>query len=263
MLNRLRGVLGLDAVVPVVLIMAALLMTLEPTIFGVTITERQIVLAFFGFLGIDTLIERTGRLRRIERSLEFLTEKASGSGTGAGQVLRARGSFERMDVLAAQARRSVLIIGVNLEGALGCTAALTSLARSGGAVRLLAMDPSGSALIPSAATSGIDPELRRGKIVQNLELLRKEFAQLAPDVQARVRLLVADLVLPVGAVGLDEGTRGGSLIVQHYLVGTAAEQAPLLHLRAEYDEPWYSRYLAQCEACVAAARPWTGRSGSP
>jgi len=260
MFERLRGVLKLDAVVPIVLIAAALLMTLEPTILGVTITERQIVLAFFGFLGIDTLIERTGRLRRIERQLETLTENASGA-QNAGQVLRARNSFERMDVLVAQARRSVLIIGVNLEGALGCTATLTTLARSGGTVRLLAMDPDGSALVPSATTSGVDPVLRRGKIVQNLELLRKEFAQLAPDVRARVRLMVSDLALPVGAVGIDEGARGGSLIVQHYLTGTAAELAPLLWLHAESDEPWYGRYLAQCEACVVAARAWNGSGG--
>jgi hypothetical protein len=85
-----------------------------------------------------------------------------------------------MDVLTARARQSVLIIGVNLEGALGCAATLTALVRSGGTVRLLAMDPDGAALVPSALTSGVDPALRRGKIVQNLELLRKEFAQLSP-----------------------------------------------------------------------------------
>jgi hypothetical protein len=73
--------------------------------------------------------------------------------------------------------------------------------------------------------------------------------------------MVTDLALPVGAVGLDEGTRNGSLIVQHYLAGTAAGQAPLLHLRAESDEPWYGRYLAQCEACLAAARPWNSADG--
>jgi hypothetical protein len=162
MLDRLRELLKLDAVVPVVLIVAALLMTLEPTILGVGITERQILLAFFGFLGIDALIERTGRLRRIERRLETVAEQASGR-QAAGQVLRARSSFERMDVLVAQARRSVLIIGVNLEGALGCAATLAALARSGGTVRLLAMDPHGSALAPSATTSGVDPALRRGK----------------------------------------------------------------------------------------------------
>ena len=261
MLDWLRGVLRLDAVVPVILIAAALLMTLEPTIAGVTVTERQIVLAFFGFLGIDTLIERTGRLRRIERHLDALTEQSSDP--TAGQVLRARSSFARMDVLAGRARRSVLIIGVNLEGALGCAAVLAALARSGGSVRLLAMDPDGSALAPSALTSGVDPALRRGKIVQNLELLRKEFGELSPRARARVQLMVADLALPAGAVGLDEGTRDGALIVQHYLAGTAAGQAPLLHLRAESDEPWYGRYLAQCESCLAAARPWDGTGGRP
>ncbi len=258
-MDWLRGVLRLDAIVPVILIVAAALMTLEPTILGVTITERQIVLAFFGCLGIDSLIERPGRLHRIERRLEVLTEKASEP--TAGQVLRARSSFERMDVLTAQARRSVLIIGVNLEGALGCASTLAALVRSGGTVRLLAMDPDGAALVPSALTSGVDPALRRGKIVQNLELLRKEFAQLNPRARARVQLMVADLTLPVGIVGVDEGTRDGSLIVQHYLAGTAAEQAPLLHLRVVSDEPWYGRYLAQSEECLAAARTWDGVGG--
>src|SRR5262249_50706403 len=116
---------------------------------------------------------------------------------------------------------------------------------------------------PSATTSGVDPALRRGKIIQNLELLRKELAQMAPDVRARVQLMVADVVLPVGAVGIDEGTQGGSLIVQHYLAGTSAERAPLLQLRGGADEPWYSRSLAQCEACIAAARPWEGNGGQP
>lgn len=126
--------LGLDAVVPVVLIAAALVLTLEPTVLGVTVSERQIVLAFFGFLGIDTLVERTGRLRRIELHLEALAGKAAGP-PAAGLVLRARSSFERMDALVAQARGSVLVVGVNLEGVLGCTAALAALARAGGSSR--------------------------------------------------------------------------------------------------------------------------------
>jgi hypothetical protein len=90
------------------------------------------------------------------------------------------------------------------------------------------MDPYGTALESSASMSGVDPALRRGKIIQNLELLRKQLAQLPSDSRARVRLMVADLALPVGAVGLDETTRSGSLIVQHYLTSTAAELAPLL-----------------------------------
>jgi hypothetical protein len=252
--------LGLDAVVPVVLIAAAVLMTLEPTIFGVAITEREIVLGFFGFLGIDALVERTGRLNRIERRLEALASRTTGP-VAAGEVLRPRSSFDRMDMLVARARRSVLIIGVNLEGALLCVSTLLDLARAGGTVRLVAMDPDGTALGPAAAMSGVDPAVRRQKIIQNLELLRAEFtAHLDPVARGRVSLVVADLVLPLGAVGLDEQTRGGSLIVQHYLTATAAELAPLIWLRAETDQPWFSRYLAQCEACLAGAREWEGAS---
>ena len=258
MRDRLRGMLGLDVVVPVVLVVAAVLMTLEPTVLGVTVSERQIVLAFFGFLGIDALVERTGRLRRIERRLDALAGMATRTAT-ASDVLRARSTFNRMDGLVAQARRSVLIIGVNLEGALACVAQLVALAQSGGTVRLLAMDPGGAALSPSAAMSGVDPALHQGKIIQNLELLRNAFAaRLDPAALGRVSLLVADCVLPLGAIGLDEGTSGGSLVIQHYLAGTSAEHAPLMWLRASADEPWFSRYLAQCQACLDVAREWHG-----
>jgi hypothetical protein len=260
MRERLRGMLGLDAIVPIVLIIAAVLMTLDPTIFGVAVSERQIVLGFFGFLGIDALVERTGRLSRIERRLDALTDKTSGQ-LAASELLRPRSSFERMDVLARQARRSVLIIGVNLEGALQCVSALAGLAAAGGMVRLVAMDPDGSALASSAAMSGVDPALRRQKIIQNLELLRAELGtRLDAKARDRVFLMVTDLVLPAGVVGLDEHTRSGSLIIQHYLTGTASEHAPLMWLHAERDEPWFGRYLTQCEACVGRAREWAGAS---
>jgi hypothetical protein len=164
-----------------------------------------------------------------------------------------------MDVLVAQARRSVLIVGVNLEGALQALPALLDLVSAGGTARLLAMDPDGSALGPAAAMSRVDPAIRRQKIIQNLELLRSEFAtRLAPDARSRISVMVADQVLPLGAIGLDEQTRDGSLIVQHYLTATAAELAPLIWLHRKTDQPWFDRYLTQCEACLASARAWTG-----
>jgi hypothetical protein len=74
------------------------------------------------------------------------------------------------------------------------------------------------------------------------------------------RLRAGFAVLPVGVVGLNEHTRSGSLIIQHYLAGTASEHAPLMWLNAERDEPWFGRYLAQCEACADRAREWAGAS---
>jgi hypothetical protein len=65
------------------------------------------------------------------------------------------------------------------------------------------------------------------------------------------------------AIGLDEGTSAGSLVIQHYLAATSAERAPLMWLRAQADEPWFSRYLAQCEACLTTAREWQGSSALP
>jgi hypothetical protein len=247
MRDRLRGMLGLDAVVPVLLIAATALMILEPTFFGVAISERDIILGFFGFLGIDALVERTGRLSRIERQLETLAARSAGP-MAANEILRPRSSFERMDVLVAKARHSLLIIGVNLEGALPCVSALLDLVRSGGTARLIAMDPDGAALGLTAAMAGIEPAIRRQKIIQNLELLRAELdTRLDTSARSRVSLMVTDRVLPIGAVGLDERARGGSLIVQHYLTATAAEFAPLMWLRPETDQPWFDRYLAQCE----------------
>ena len=258
MKERLRGISGLDAVVPAVLIAASVLFSLEPTIFGVTIAERQIVLGFFAFYGIDTLVERSGRLYRIERRLEALTKNMSGP-VGAGGVLRLRSSFERMDVLVARARHSVLIIGVSLEGAVQAMPSLLELLRAGGTARLVTMDPEGSALSPTATMSRVDPGVRRQKIIQNLELLRAQFAaHLDPDARSRVSVMVTDQVLPLGVIGLDEQTRSGSLIVQHYLTATVAERAPLIWLHHETDQPWYGCYLAQCEACLANAREWTG-----
>lgn len=73
--------------------------------------------------------------------------------------------------------------------------------------------------------------------------------------------MVTDHVLPIGVVGLDERIRGGSLIVQHYLSGIAAELAPLIWLHSETDQPWFDRYLAQCETCLVGARVWEGTGG--
>ncbi|WP_194908901.1 hypothetical protein [Catenulispora rubra] len=65
------------------------------------------ILGFVAFLGVDALIERTGRLQRIERTLNELSPYIAGS-IPAERVLRTRAAFEWMDLLVAHARRSVL-----------------------------------------------------------------------------------------------------------------------------------------------------------
>ncbi|WP_370362102.1 DUF5919 domain-containing protein [Catenulispora sp. MAP12-49] len=230
--------------------------SLEPKVFGVEISERQIVLGFVAFLGVDALIERTGRLYRIEKALGDLSRYVAGP-MPVDRVLRTRGAFERMDLLARHARRSVLIIGINLEGAVTALTALLDLTSAGGTVRLLAMDPNGSALAPSAQMAGVDPQIRRAKITQNLDLLKSAFeTRLTAAARRRISLQVVDQILPVGVTGIDVAARDGRLIVQHYLTRTAAEQAPLLDLRRDVDGVWFERYEAQCEASFDGAKEW-------
>ena len=253
---RWRWSLRTDVIVPAVLVVLAIVTSLEPKVFGVEVSERQIVLGFVAFLGVDALIERTGRLHRIETTLGELSRSVAGP-VPVERVLRTRGAFERMDLLTGHARRSVLIIGINLEGAVTALTVLADLASAGGMVRLLAMDPNGSALAPSAEMAGVDPAIRRAKICQNLDLLKSAFdARLTAAARRRVSLQVVDRILPVGVTGIDIETRDGQLIVQHYLTRTAAEQAPLLDLRRDVDGAWFERYEAQCEASFDGAKGW-------
>ena len=255
-MTRSRGALRTDVIVPGVLVVLAVVTSLEPTVFGVGISERQIVLGFVALLGVDALVERTGRLHRIERTLDELARYVAGP-MPADRILRTRAAFERMDVLVGGARRSVLIIGINLEGAVRALTVLADLASAGVTVRLLAMDPHGGALVPSAEMSGVDPEIRRAKIAQNLDLLRGAFdTRLTAAARRRVSLQVVDWILPVGVTGIDLAARDGRLIVQHHLTRTAAEQAPLLDLRRDVDGIWFDRYEQQCEAAFAGAKEW-------
>ena len=163
-----------------------------------------------------------------------------------------------MDVLVAQARHSVLIIGVNLEGALPCVSTLLDLVRAGGRYGL----PRWTRTVlrsrwPPRWPASIRPyDVRRSSKIWSC--CAQSSTRLDAPTRQRITLVVSDRVLPVGVVGLDERARGGSLIVQHYLTATPAELAPLIWLRPERDQPWFTRYLGQCEACLAGAHVWEG-----
>jgi hypothetical protein len=155
--SRLAALLQLDNIGPALIIAISVVIGLEPKPFGIEISDRHIILALFALLGADAVVERSGRLRSVDRKLDGLSEQLIGP-VNADRVLRTRSSFERMDVLLADATRSITIVGINLEGALTGLSSILDLARTGGTIRMLAMDPEGACIVPSAAMSGVDPE---------------------------------------------------------------------------------------------------------
>jgi hypothetical protein len=256
MRSRTKALTQLGNLIPAIIVTVAVVVSLEPRPLGIEIPDRAVVLALLAFLGADAIVERSGRLYSMDQKLDAIRRDVAGP-TAASKVLRTRASFDRMEVLLAQASRSITIIGINLEGAIIGLGQILELARAGGTVQLLAMDPDGACIPPTAAMSGVDPAVRREKIRQNLTLLRNPFAaRLTGPARRRVTLAVADKVFPVSIIALDAESQRGSLIVQHHLVAVSAEQAPMVLLSKQSDQAWFDRYLEQSRACFSGAREW-------
>jgi len=256
MRSRLRALFQLDNVVPALIIVIALTVSLEPRILGVEFSDRQIVLALFALLGVNAVIERSGRLYTMGSRIEQIAQHLEGN-ISADKVLRTRAKFPRTELLIADAKRSLTIVGINLQAATHAMPQILELARRGTVIKLLAADPDGAELEHGARMSGVDPDRRRQQIRQNLDMIKNEFrTRLNSAARRRCTLRVVDRILPVGVIGVDTDSPDGWLIVQHYLTDTPAERAPLLWLRRKSEPEWYKRYLHQCDACFEGAREW-------
>jgi hypothetical protein len=254
--SRLAALLRLDNLAPGLIIAVSVAFSLEPRPFGVEISDRTIILALFTLFGVDVVVERTGRLKSLNDKINELGEQLIGP-VSASKVLQKRSSFERMDVLLDSATRSILIVGINLEGAMTGLSSILRLASAGGAVKLLAMDPDGACIGPSAAMSRVDPEIRSQRIRQNLNMIKSQLlGTLNKSAMRHVRLFTVDAVLPVSVTVIDQDTSRGWLVAQHHLTATHAEAAPMIYLSKKDDAEWFQCYLNQCMACFENATEW-------
>jgi hypothetical protein len=253
---RLAALLRLDNLAPGIIIAVSIALSLEPKPFGVEVSDRTVILALFTLFGVDAVVERSGRLNSLNDKINDLCDQLIGS-VSASKVLKKRSSFERMDVLLADATRSIMIIGINLEGAMAGLSSILNLANSGGTIKLLAMDPDGACIAPSAAMSRVDPEIRSQRIRQNLNIIKSQLVSaLSKSAMHRVRVYTVDALLPVSVTVIDQETSDGWLLAQHHLTATQAEQAPLLYLSKKDDVEWFHRYLDQCISCFEGANEW-------
>jgi hypothetical protein len=254
--SRLASLFQLDNLGPAIIIAVSITFSFEPSLFGVGISDRAIILSLFALLGLDAVVERSGRLKSLNDKIDALGQHLIGP-IGASKVLRTRSSFERMDVLLSNATRSITIIGINLDGAVIGFSSIVKLANAGGVIKLLAMDPDGDCIGPSAAMSRVDPGMRSEKIRLNLNLIRNQL-QGVPGRSAlrHVSLRVVDALLPISVIAIDQESSNGSLIVQHHLTATHAEEAPMICLSRKDDPEWFQCYLDQCMACFTGANEW-------
>ena len=78
MRSRLRGLFQVDNAVPASIVAVALLVSLEPRVFGLEFSDRQIVLALFALLGVNAIMERSGHLHRMGDRIEHIVRAVTG-----------------------------------------------------------------------------------------------------------------------------------------------------------------------------------------
>ncbi len=149
----------LDNLGPALIVVVAVVISLEPKPFGIEISGQHVILALFALLGIDAIIERSGRLKSLDSKLDALSRHLVGP-VAADKVLRTRASFDRMDVLLGRATRSIAIVGINLEGAVSGLSPILDLAPALRHVSLLTVD----AVLPVSVVA-IDQDGRQGSLV--------------------------------------------------------------------------------------------------
>jgi hypothetical protein len=130
MRSRLSALLQLDNVVPALIIVIALVVSFEPKVLGVEVSDRQITLTLFALLGVNAVIERSGQLHwmsnKIDQIVRHLDQEVS-----ASRILRTRATFHRTEILVADAKRNVTIIGINLQAATDALPSILDLGQAG------------------------------------------------------------------------------------------------------------------------------------
>jgi hypothetical protein len=172
---------------------------------------------------------------RVERRRIDTPEHVAADGAPSLQVRR---DHPRVERLLEQATESVFVSGINLDAVISCVKTVKAVARHGVHVRLLAGDPRGRLLQPFAQFSGVDSEVRRGKISHNL----RHLATHVEPARGRIELHITDAYVTTGCIGIDLHLPSGLLIVQHYLRATGADESPTMRIERALHPKWYDVY---------------------
>ena len=219
-------------------------------------------------VAISALFYSLFGIRSVKNSQHaLLTTAALGHGVEAYQacfvsplnpntIITTRRNFCRMEKLVAVARKEIFIIGINLESCVSIVDSIAQKTKEGVNFRFLAIDPCGSVLEPMSLMSNIDPEIRRSKIVANLDLLQSMLSAQAK--QGSWAIKVINEPIPAGCVGIDLPEREGLIIAQHYLCRIDTENSPILMLSQDLDEFWYNIYRMHMNNMWHDAKEYSG-----
>lgn len=148
-----------------------------------------------------------------------------------------------MEEILSEAESEIYITGINLEAAVNIVSTIENKLKQGCSIRLLALDPSSSAIITSSNLSNVSPKIRKDKITSNLGFLKEKLSNVSNNGKLEIRII--DNIMPAGCIAIDISKSKGKIIAQHYLYHTPTDEAPTLILTPSINQVFFDIYKVQ------------------
>jgi len=240
--SALRRLLSIRNVAPIVIIFIAVSASLGVKPFGIQYSIDQVVLGLLALLAIDAMVERLDVLARIEEGVDSL--KAAVHPAIPSDAFLKRRDIRQFETLLQDARSEFCVAGITLDTTATLVELMVARLRSGCRARILAIDPTGSALEHVARYFSSNPAFIAERIRSNIRLISSNFLRVP---QGSFEIRVIDIPLLTGFAIADAAEPTGRMFVQHYAYWAGVGGSPLIELSRQKDKLWFPEYLLEFE----------------
>lgn len=210
------------------------------SILKLTVPE-SIIISLLALLSIDSLIERTNILERLEHRLNNLS---------SDQLLKKRVSMPRPNE-QAQYASEICILGVSAHFAIPQYRGFyEKKIRTGCKLRVILLDPASPSLENWKLLS--KSTLTTGHIEGTLSIL-KELMQ-KPGMKGKCEVRLSKVYYPFSIFAVDMKSKAGSMVVEFYPYDIPIDDRPHIQLAAASNPDWFIHFKEQFESAWSDAR---------
>jgi len=228
---------------PILIIIFAIVGSLDIHPFGLTLRTDQIILALLAFLAIDSLVERLDLLGNLETGVNILLQSITPN-SSADLILKRRRDLPRIEKDIIRAQKEIWITGITLDTTITLMSTIETKIKEGCKVKFLALDPDGDAIELAAQFYGASKSSYANRIRSNLTYLAERLKS-ANGQQVEIKVL--DAVFPTGYLVIDPQSSKSTMHVQSYMYQIDPEESPILTLSRERDSYWFVCYYEQLQ----------------
>ncbi len=247
----LKRLFSLKNAVPLLIIVFAFASTFLQNPFG--LQRDQIIIALLAFLAIDSLIERLEMLHSMEQDINRVKDLAE-TQLLRGSVIKSRTECPPFEHVIEEAKKEILIGGINLAISATKTGLLRKKAEEGVRIRFLAINPKDDSRGEIANYFGYHEQEMVARIRANLYTLHTHLVQSFPKT---VELRTISHRLANGYFIVDPHTDKGQMTITAYLYKSPDSHfSPVLFLTKSAIPYWFEKYLDDFSKLWNDASEW-------